>query len=58
MSSQRSEDELRRRLLLLTKRNYRSLGTYIRLIDYMVLETQVKINQESAEKILKEMKLG
>jgi len=58
MSSQRSEDELRRRLLLLTKRNYRSLGTYIRLIDYMVLATQVKINQESAQKILHEMQLG
>jgi len=48
MSSQKEDDALRRRLLLLTKRNYRSLGTYIRLVDYMVLESQVKINQESA----------
>jgi chromosomal replication initiation ATPase DnaA len=56
MSSQRYEDEVRRRLLRLTKRNYRSLGTYIRLVDYMVLATQVEINQESAEKILFEIR--
>lgn len=46
---------MRNKLQKLTKRNFRSLGTYIRLIDYMVIETQVKINQESAEKILLDM---
>jgi len=42
-------------VLKLAKRNYHSLGTFIRLIDYMVVETQVKINQESADLILMEM---
>lgn len=42
-------------MLRLAKRNYHSLGTFIRLIDYMVVETQVKINQESADLILVEM---
>ena len=42
-------------MLRLAKRNYHSLGTFIRLIDYMVVETQVKINQESADLILYEM---
>jgi len=41
--------------LKLAKRNYNSLGTFIRLIDYMVVETQVRINQESADLILSEM---
>lgn len=43
---------------MLTRRNVRALGTYIRLVDYMVLETQVRINQESATKILHEMQNG
>jgi hypothetical protein len=41
---QKQEDELKNRVLRLAKRNYHSLGTFIRLIDYMVVETQVKIN--------------
>ena len=32
------------------------MGAFIRLVDYMVLETQVKINQESTERILTEMR--
>ncbi len=43
-------------MLRLAKRNYHSLGTFIRLIDYMVIETQVKINQESTDLILDQMK--
>lgn len=39
----------------LAERNYASLGTFIRLIDYMVVEAQVSVNQESAELILIEM---
>jgi len=46
------EDELRNRVLKLAKLNYNHLGTFIRLIDYMVVETQVRINQESADMIL------
>jgi dynein heavy chain len=55
MVLQKQEDELKTRVLKLAKRNYHSLGTFIRLIDYMVVETQVKINQESADLILIEM---
>ena len=49
------EEELRNRVLKLAKLNYNHLGTFIRLIDYMVVETQVRINQESADMILSEM---
>ena len=49
------EDELRNRVLKLAQANYHHLGTFIRLIDYMVVETQVRINQEAAEIILNEM---
>ena len=52
MVLQKQEDELKNRVLKLAKRNYNSLGTFIRLIDYMVVETQVKINQESSDLIL------
>lgn len=55
MVLQKQEDELKNRVLKLAKRNYHSLGTFIRLIDYMVVETQVKINQESADLIYLEM---
>jgi dynein heavy chain len=55
MVLQKQEDELKDRVLKLAKRNYHSLGTFIRLVDYMVVETQVKINQESADLILAEM---
>ena len=55
MVLQKQEDELKSRVLRLAKRNYMSLGTFIRLIDYMVVETQVKINQISAEFIYQEM---
>jgi hypothetical protein len=58
MSKKTQENALRNKLQKLTKRNYRSLGTYIRLIDYMVIETQVRINQESAEKILTDAERG
>ena len=49
------EEELRNRVLKLAKLNYNHLGTFIRMIDYMVVETQVRINQESADMILSEM---
>lgn len=39
MVLQKQEDELKARVLRLAKRNYHSLGTFIRLIDYMVVET-------------------
>lgn len=55
MVLQKQEDALKNRVLKLAKRNYNSLGTFIRLVDYMVVETQVKINQESADLILAEM---
>lgn len=55
MVLQKQEDALKNRVLKLAKRNYNSLGTFIRLVDYMVVETQVRINQESADLILAEM---
>jgi gamma-glutamylcyclotransferase (GGCT)/AIG2-like uncharacterized protein YtfP len=55
MVLQKQEDELKARVLRLARKNYNSLGTFIRLIDYMVTETQVRINQESIELILYEM---
>jgi hypothetical protein len=41
--------------MALAEKNYASLGTFIRLVDYMVVETQVTINQESADLIYEEM---
>jgi acetylglutamate synthase len=55
MVLQKQEDELKARVLRLARKNYNSLGTFIRLVDYMVTQTQVKINQESIELILYEM---
>lgn len=55
MVLQKEEDELKSRVMSLARKNYNSLGTFIRLIDYMVTETQVRINQESIESILYEM---
>lgn len=51
----KEENALKNRVLKLARRNYQSLGTFIRLVDYMVVETQVIINQESADLILFEM---
>ena len=49
---------LKNSVLQLADRNYHSLGTFIRLVDYMVVETQVRLNQESADLILSEMQNG
>lgn len=51
----KEEKLLKNQVLKLARRNYHSLGTFIRLIDYMVVEAQVRINQESAEQIHEEM---
>jgi len=40
----KEENALKNRVLKLARRNYQSLGTFIRLVDYMVVETQVIIN--------------
>jgi dynein heavy chain len=55
MVLQKKEDELKRRVMRLARINHQALGTFIRLTDYMILETLVKINQDSADLILKEM---
>ena len=52
---QKQERNLKNQVLHLARNNYKSLGTFIRLIDYRVVEAQVRINQESAELILQEM---
>jgi len=55
MNLMKQEKKLKERVMSLAERNYASLGTFIRLIDYMVVEAQVSVNQESAELILHEM---
>jgi len=55
MVLQKIEDALKNRVIKLAWLNYNHLGTFIRLIDYMVVETQVRINQEAAELIISEM---
>ena len=52
---QKDERNLKNQVLHLARGNYKALGTFIRLIDYRVVEAQVRINQESAEFILAEM---
>ena len=39
MVLQKQEDELKNRVNRLARKNYHSLGTFIRLMDYMVVET-------------------
>lgn len=55
MVVQKMEDELKARVVKLALKNYQDLGVFIRLIDYMVVETQVRINQEAVQLILSEM---
>lgn len=55
---QKEERNLKNQVLHLARNNYKSLGTFIRLIDYRVVEAQVRINQESADFILHEMETG
>lgn len=52
---QKQEMSLKNQVLRLARQNYKSIGTFIRLIDYRVVETQVRINQEGAELIISEM---
>lgn len=51
----KEEKNLKNRVNFLAQRNKTNIGTYIRLIDYMVVEMQVRINQESADMILFEI---
>lgn len=44
MVLQKIEDQLKNKVMKLAYQNHASLGTFIRLIDYMVVETQVRIN--------------
>lgn len=55
MVLQKMEDALKNRVYKLAQLNYHHLGIFIRLIDYMVVETQVRINQEACEIIVHEM---
>ena len=51
----KKEEETKENVLKIAKKNISNLGTFIRLIDYMVVETQVKINQEGADLVFHEM---
>jgi len=55
MVLQKKEDELKRRVMRLARINHQALGTFIRLTDYMIMETLVKINQNSTDLIINEM---
>ena len=55
MNLMKQEKKLKQRVINLAERNYNDLGTFIRLVDYMVVEAQVSINQESVQMILHEM---
>ena len=46
---------VKNQVIKLARMNYKSLGTFVRLIDYRVVETQVRINQEGADLIISEM---
>ena len=46
---------VKNQVIKLARMNYKSLGTFVRLIDYRVIETQVRINQEGADLIISEM---
>ena len=41
---QKQEMNLKNQVLRLARMNYKSIGTFIRLIDYRVVEAQVRIN--------------
>jgi dynein heavy chain, axonemal len=58
MTVQKKEEQTKRDVLKIAKRNIADLGTFIRLIDYMVVETQVKINQEGADMVYAEMSMS
>jgi dynein heavy chain len=51
----KKEEETKENVMKIAKKNISSLGTFIRLVDYMVIETQVKINQEGADLVYQEM---
>ena len=58
MVKMKEEERLKNRVIRLAFTNFESLGHFIRLVDYMVVQTQVRLNQESAELILSEMNFG
>lgn len=55
MTVQKKEEQTKRDVLKIAKKNISNLGTFIRLVDYMVVESQVKINQEGADMVYAEM---
>lgn len=57
MTVQKKEEQTKRDVLKIAKRNIGDIGTFIRLVDYMVVETQVKINQEGADMVFAEMSM-
>lgn len=55
MTVQKFEEQTIKNVLKLRRNNIASLGIFIRLIDYMAVETQVKINQDAADLVFSEM---
>jgi len=55
MTVEKREEQTKRDVLKIAKKNISNLGTFIRLVDYMVVESQVKINQDSTDMVYAEM---
>lgn len=47
MVVQKEEENIKNQISMIAKRNISSIGIFIKLVDYMVVETQVSIAIES-----------
>lgn len=55
MVVQKEEENIKNQILMIAKRNISSIGIFIKLVDYMVVETQVNIALESIQILFGEM---
>lgn len=55
MVVQKEEENIKNQILMIAKRNISSIGIFIKLVDYMVVETQVSIALESIQILYGEM---
>lgn len=51
----KEEEQIKNQVLLLAKRNISAIGVFIKLVDYMVVETQIGIILESSNIVLFDM---
>ena len=55
MVVQKEEENIKNQISMIAKRNISSIGIFIKLVDYMVVETQVSIAIESIQLLFGEM---